>query len=30
MVFQDYGLFPWLSVRRNIGFGPESRGKGRQ
>jgi NitT/TauT family transport system ATP-binding protein len=29
MVFQDYGLFPWLSVRRNIGFGPESRGKGR-
>ena len=30
MVFQDYGLFPWLSVRRNIGFGPRSRGKGRQ
>ena len=30
MVFQDYGLFPWLSVRRNIGFGPESRGKGRR
>ena len=29
MVFQDYGLFPWLSVRRNIGFGPESRGKRR-
>ena len=29
MVFQDYGLFPWLTVRRNIGFGPESRGKGR-
>src|SRR3978361_2253013 len=22
MVFQDYGLFPWLSVRDNIGFGP--------
>src|ERR1041385_5465783 len=20
MVFQDYGLFPWLSVRGNIGF----------
>ncbi len=29
MVFQDYGLFPWLTVRRNIGFGPESRGKSR-
>src|ERR1700704_650022 len=27
MVFQDYGLFPWLSVRRNIGFGPASRGR---
>jgi NitT/TauT family transport system ATP-binding protein len=25
MVFQDYGLFPWLSVRGNIGFGPISR-----
>src|SRR5258707_3139034 len=25
MVFQDYGLFPWLSVRDNIGFGPKSR-----
>ena len=22
MVFQDYGLFPWLTVRGNIGFGP--------
>ena len=22
MVFQDYGLFPWLTVRQNIGFGP--------
>ena len=29
MVFQDYGLFPWLTVRRNIGFGPESRGRSR-
>src|SRR4029077_16738980 len=26
MVFQDYGLFPWLPVRRNIGFGPAARG----
>ncbi|MBM3588359.1 MAG: ABC transporter ATP-binding protein [Alphaproteobacteria bacterium] len=26
MVFQDYGLFPWLPVRQNIGFGPASRG----
>ncbi len=30
MVFQDYGLFPWLTVRRNIAFGPESRGKTRE
>jgi NitT/TauT family transport system ATP-binding protein len=27
MVFQDYGLFPWLTVRGNIGFGPSSRGR---
>ncbi len=26
MVFQDYGLFPWLTVRDNIGFGPRARG----
>lgn len=25
MVFQDYGLFPWLTVRQNIGFGPAAR-----
>jgi NitT/TauT family transport system ATP-binding protein len=26
MVFQDYGLFPWMTVRRNIAFGPSVRG----
>jgi NitT/TauT family transport system ATP-binding protein len=26
MVFQDYGLFPWLTVKRNIGVGPTARG----
>lgn len=30
MVFQDYGLFPWLTVRGNIGFGPKSRGRSSQ
>jgi NitT/TauT family transport system ATP-binding protein len=30
MVFQDYGLFPWLPVRQNIGFGPQSRGLPKQ
>jgi NitT/TauT family transport system ATP-binding protein len=27
MVFQDYGLFPWLTVRDNIGFGPKACGR---
>jgi NitT/TauT family transport system ATP-binding protein len=26
MVFQDYALFPWLTVRQNIEFGPRQRG----
>ena len=25
MVFQDYALFPWMTVRENIGFGPRQR-----
>ena len=26
MVFQDYALFPWMTVRQNIAFGPKQRG----
>ena len=26
MVFQNYALFPWLTVTGNIGFGPRARG----
>ncbi len=29
MVFQDYGLFPWLTVRQNIAFGPAASGLSR-
>jgi NitT/TauT family transport system ATP-binding protein len=29
MVFQDYGLFPWLTVQENVGFGPRARGMAR-
>ncbi|MGO8919165.1 MAG: ABC transporter ATP-binding protein [Stellaceae bacterium] len=29
MVFQDYALFPWMTVRQNIGFGPRQRGQSR-
>ena len=25
MVFQDYALFPWMTVRQNSGFGPRQR-----
>ena len=28
MVFQDYTLFPWLSVKKNVMFGPEIKGLG--
>ena len=27
MVFQNYALFPWLTVAQNIGFGPALRGE---
>ena len=30
MVFQDYALFPWMTVKQNIGFGPRQRQLGRR
>jgi nitrate ABC transporter ATP-binding subunit len=30
MVFQDYALFPWMTVRQNISFGPRQRQLPRQ
>jgi NitT/TauT family transport system ATP-binding protein len=30
MVFQGYTLFPWLTVKRNVMFGLEMQGKGRE
>jgi NitT/TauT family transport system ATP-binding protein len=30
MVFQDYALFPWMTVRENVGFGPRQRGLSRK
>ncbi len=29
MVFQGYSLFPWLTVKRNVMFGPEMNGRSR-
>lgn len=29
MVFQGYTLFPWLTVKKNVMFGPQSNGEGK-
>ena len=29
MVFQGYSLFPWLTVKKNVMFGPEMNARGR-
>ncbi len=29
MVFQGYSLFPWLTVKKNVMFGPQMNGRGR-
>jgi len=29
VVFQDYGLFPWMTVAANVGYGPRQRGLSR-
>src|SRR5207245_1719183 len=29
MVFQEYTLFPWLTVKQNVMFGPRMAGQGR-
>jgi len=29
MVFQGYSLFPWLTVKKNVMFGPQMNGQGR-
>lgn len=30
VVFQDYGLFPWLTVAENVGYGPKRRGMSKE